>query len=149
MLLHCQVKKDLSRLGLSEYKSSNVVWVQFLYFKLFTDLQAALYSSVGFSYNLLLLCIWISAPISIFFFKELTKISVSDNTSEYGLQRKWICFDKLLFLNPNQNFIEFIMKSHWWILEVGCNAVLMSSPQIHGPYIIGGYRHWIIYKWNY
>lgn len=31
----------------------------FLYFKLFKDLQAALYSSVDFSYNLLLLCQWI------------------------------------------------------------------------------------------
>lgn len=81
--------------------------------------------------------------------KSLQKFQWSDNTSEYGLQRKYICFDKLLFLNPNQNFIEFIMKSHWWILEVGCNAILMSSPQIHRPYIIGGYRHWIIYKWNY
>lgn len=81
--------------------------------------------------------------------KGLQKFQWSDNTSEYGFQRKCICFDKLLFLNPNQNFIEFIMKSHWWILEVGCNAILMSSPQIHGPYIIGGYRHWIIYKWNY
>jgi len=56
MLLYCQGKKDLSHLGLCDYKNSNVVCVHFLYFKLFKDLQAALYSSVGFSYNLLLLC---------------------------------------------------------------------------------------------
>lgn len=82
--------------------------------------------------------------LAFFSLKGLQKFQWFDNASEYGLQRKCICFDKLLFLNPNQNFIEFIMKSHRWILEVGCNAILMSSPQIHGPYIIGGYRHWII-----
>lgn len=43
----------------------------------------------------------------------LQKFQWSDSATEYRLQRKCICFDKLLFLNPNQNFIEFIMKSHW------------------------------------
>lgn len=63
-------------LGLHDYESSSVACLHFLYFKLFKDLQAALYSSVGFSYNLLSLCQWIQASISILFFKGLTKISV-------------------------------------------------------------------------
>lgn len=137
---------------------SGAVWLQKLQCRLCTFFCILNYLR---TYKLLCTPVWIFHIIYFYCVNEyrlqlafsslkgLQKFQWSDNTSEYGLQTKCICFDKLLFLNPNQNFIEFIMKSHWWILEVGCNAILMSSPQIHGPYIIGGYRHWIIYKWNY